>query len=174
MIEASRRDDTPKDRRLILYVEDNLDIRSAYATILRRAGFRVAEAGDGAEGFQRALELAPDLVLMDLALPGVDGYEASARLKQHPETRHIPIIALSAHAFDEARAHHCDGYIAKPLEGTEVVRHVMRFFVVRRRPPPPPTRRDSSSMRRAAQAHFGADAPSAQPHDSTSSSQSQE
>ena len=117
---------------LILYVEDNADIRQAYAIFLRRSGFRVAEASDGLEGVARAIELQPDLVLMDLQLPKLDGYEATRRIKQHPRTCHVPVIAVSAHHYDVPgpgeEALGCDGFLAKPMDGAEVVRHVIEVL----------------------------------------------
>ena len=122
---------------LILYVEDNEDIRQAYAIFLRRSGFRVAEASDGLEGVARAIELQPDLVLMDLQLPKLDGYEATRRIKQHPRTCHVPVIAVSAHHYDVPgpgeEALGCDGFLAKPMDGAEVVRHVIEVLAASRK-----------------------------------------
>lgn len=120
---------------LILYVEDNDDIRCAYAIFLRRSGFRVAEARDGIEGVEKAIELLPDLVLMDLQLPKLDGYEATRRIKQHPRTCHVPVIAVSAHHYDvpDEGGFGCDGFLAKPMDGAEVVRHVIEVLAASRR-----------------------------------------
>lgn len=80
----------------------------------------VTTATDGAAGLEAAARLRPDLILMDLSLPVIDGWEASRRLKADPELRHIPLIALTAHAMegDEARARECgcDDYLAKPID----------------------------------------------------------
>ena len=104
----------------LLYVEDNDDNVYMLARRLRQHGFEVVVAADGAQGVEAARQHRPDLVLMDLGLPVLDGWEASRRLKQAPETRAIPIIALSAHAMtgdrERALAAGCDDYDTKPVE----------------------------------------------------------
>ena len=87
----------------VLLVEDNEDNRTIYTTILRHCGHEVAEAGTGEEGIRLARELRPAVILMDVAMPGIDGWEATRRLKADPETAHIPVIALTAHAMAEDR-----------------------------------------------------------------------
>ena len=104
----------------ILYVEDNDDNVYMLRGRLTRAGFEVAVATDGAQGVAMAASEAPDLILMDLSLPVLDGWEATRRLKSEPDTRPIPIIALSAHAMagDHAKAIEagCDDYDTKPVD----------------------------------------------------------
>ena len=104
----------------ILYVEDNDDNVYMLRGRLTRAGFEVAVATDGAQGVAMAASEAPDLILMDLSLPVLDGWEATRRLKSASNTRAIPIIALSAHAMegDRARAVEagCDDYDTKPVD----------------------------------------------------------
>jgi len=104
----------------ILYVEDNDDNVYMLRGRLTRAGFEVVVATDGAQGVALAGAAAPDLIVMDLSLPLVDGWEASRRLKDAPGTRAIPIIALSAHAMDgdrgKALAAGCDDYDTKPVD----------------------------------------------------------
>ena len=104
----------------ILYVEDNDDNVYMLRGRLTRAGFEVAVAADGAQGVAMAASEAPDLILMDLSLPVLDGWEATRRLKGAPDTRAIPVIALSAHAMegDRARAIEagCDDYDTKPVD----------------------------------------------------------
>jgi two-component system cell cycle response regulator DivK len=104
----------------LLYVEDNDDNVYMLVHRLRRQGFEVVVAPDGAQGIEAARQHRPDLVPMDLSLPVLDGWEASRRLKQAPETRAIPIIALSAHAMtgdrERALAAGCDDYDTKPVE----------------------------------------------------------
>lgn len=109
---------------LILYVEDDLDTRGAYAAILRHAGFRVAEARNGVEGVESALALKPDLVLLDLALPVVDGYEAMRRIKKNPRTAHIPVVVLSGRALADEAQPFCDGFLSKPHDAKDLVRVV--------------------------------------------------
>src|SRR3990172_2294955 len=84
-------------KKTILLVEDNEDNLVVYRTILEHVGFRVIEARDGEEGVSRAREQLPDLILMDISIPKLDGWEATQRLKSAEATRRIPIIALTAH-----------------------------------------------------------------------------
>ena len=104
----------------ILYVEDNEDNIYMLRRRLERKGIEVIVAGDGEEGIAAALRERPDLILMDLSLPVIDGWEAARRLKSSPETRAIPIIALSAHAMtgdrERALAAGCDDYDTKPVD----------------------------------------------------------
>ena len=104
----------------ILYVEDNEDNRYMLTKRLRRRGFDVLVAADGAEGVAVAQAEEPALILMDMSLPVLDGWEATRRLKTAPETRAIPIIALTAHAMagerEKALAAGCDDYDTKPVD----------------------------------------------------------
>jgi CheY-like chemotaxis protein len=103
----------------ILLVEDNEMNRDMLSRRLRRSGFEVDVAVDGEQALQRA-ETAPDLVLMDLSLPGIDGWEATRLLKRGPSTRHLPVIALTAHAMsgdrERALAAGCDDFDTKPVD----------------------------------------------------------
>src|SRR5215468_7550563 len=100
--------------RKILYIEDNDDNVYMLRGRLTRAGFEVTVATDGKEGVAMAASETPDLIVMDLSLPVLDGWEATRRLKAAPETRAIPVIALSAHAMESDRAKAlaagCDDY----------------------------------------------------------------
>jgi two-component system cell cycle response regulator DivK len=116
---------------LILYIEDDLDTRGAYAALLRRAGFRVAEARNGVEGVESALDLKPDLVLLDLSLPVVDGYEAMRRIKKTPKTAHIPVVVLSGFALREEARPYCDGFLSKPHDVVDLVRIVNEVLATR-------------------------------------------
>ena len=104
----------------ILYVEDNEDNVWIVRQRLTRAGFAVVVAGDGEQGLALAVTETPNLILMDLSLPVLDGWEATRRLKTSPETKHIPVIALSAHAMggdrEKALAAGCDDYETKPID----------------------------------------------------------
>jgi CheY-like chemotaxis protein len=104
----------------ILYVEDNDDNVFVVQSRLGRAGFTVLVAGDGLQGIELARVEQPDLILMDLSLPVLDGWEATRRLKAGADTKHIPVIALSAHAMtgdrEEALAAGCDDYDTKPID----------------------------------------------------------
>ncbi|MGH7713419.1 MAG: response regulator [Gemmatimonadaceae bacterium] len=119
----------------VLIVEDNEDNRIVYSTMLRHFGFAVDEAENGAEGILKARTNLPDLILMDIAIPLVDGWEAVQRLKKDPTTAHIPIVALTAHAMpaDRERAIQvgCDGYLAKPCEPRAVVEEVKRILATK-------------------------------------------
>jgi CheY-like chemotaxis protein len=114
----------------ILLVEDNEDNRRIYVTILAHAGYRVLEAIDGEEALTMARAEMPDLILMDVSIPKVDGWEVTRRLKADTATRVIPIVALTAHALasDRAKAMEvgCDGYIPKPAEPRVVLAEVER------------------------------------------------
>lgn len=104
----------------ILYVEDNEDNIYMLSTRLRRKGYEVIVATDGEQGVARARSDAPSLILMDLSLPVVDGWEATRRLKALATTRDIPVIALSSHAMpgdrETALAAGCDDFDTKPVE----------------------------------------------------------
>ena len=104
----------------ILYVEDNEDNVYMLERRLRRKGYDVIVAPDGEKGVEMARTDAPSLILMDLSLPVLDGWEAIRQLKTASETRHIPIIALSAHAMEgdreRALAAGCDDYDTKPVD----------------------------------------------------------
>lgn len=118
--------------KTVLLVEDNEDNLIVYRTILDHVGYRVIEARDGEEGVARALAEQPDLILMDVSLPKMDGWEATRRIKADPGTREIPIIAVTAHALDDDREKAtqvgCDGYLAKPVAPRRVVEEVERFI----------------------------------------------
>jgi two-component system cell cycle response regulator DivK len=104
----------------ILYVEDNEDNVFMLASRLKRRGYEVLVAGDGRQGLEAARRDGPALVIMDLSLPVVDGWEAARQLKASDATRRIPIIALSAHAMpgdrEKAIAAGCDDYDTKPVD----------------------------------------------------------
>jgi two-component system, cell cycle response regulator DivK len=118
-------------RKTVLLVEDNEDNLVVYRTILEHVGYRVLEARDGEEGVSRARDEMPDIILMDISIPKIDGWEATQRLKADASTRVIPIIALTAHALEKDRQKAvqagCDGYLAKPVEPRRVVAEVERF-----------------------------------------------
>jgi len=104
----------------LLLVEDNEENRDGLSRHLLRKGFEVLVAADGRQGLEAAQAGAPDLVLMDMSLPILDGWEATRRLKADPRTRHIRVIALTAHAMagdrEKALAAGCDDYDTKPVE----------------------------------------------------------
>lgn len=116
----------------ILIVEDNEDNRAIYRTILTYGGFTVIEAVDGEEAIERARRDQPSLILMDISIPKIDGWQATRTLKLDASTMRIPIIALTAHALpsDRERADQagCDGYLAKPVEPRRVLDEVRRIL----------------------------------------------
>ena len=118
--------------KTVLLVEDNEDNRIVYSTILRHFGYQVTEALNGEEGISKAKTEMPDLILMDISIPIIDGWEATQILKHDPATSHIPIIALTAHALasdrEKAMEVGCAGYLAKPCEPRAVVAEVQRFL----------------------------------------------
>lgn len=127
-----------KKPALILLVDDFVDNREMYALYLNHSGFKVAEAGNGHDALQQAFSLLPDLIVMDLSLPGLDGWEATRRLKDDARTRHIPVLALTSHAlegFSEgARAAGCDGFVTKPCLPEQLVTEIQAMLDRSRRP----------------------------------------
>ena len=117
---------------LILVVDDYQDAREMYAEYLQFSGFRVAEARNGNEAVDQAFALRPDLILMDLSLPGKDGWEATRELKADDRTRHIPIVALTGHALagasDGAKKAGCDSFVTKPCLPDDLVVEVRRML----------------------------------------------
>jgi two-component system, cell cycle response regulator DivK len=122
----------PAASPLILIVEDFDDAREMYRDYLEFSGFRVDTARDGREAIEKARTLHPDLILMDLSLPGIDGWEATRLLKAAPDTSHLLIVALSAHALategERARAAGCDGFIAKPCLPSDLVHEIGQYL----------------------------------------------
>lgn len=122
----------PPHAPLILVVEDFDDAREMYRDYLQFAGFRVETARDGREGIEKARTVQPDLVLMDLSLPVIDGWEATRLLKSDPATKDMLIVALSAHALaaegQRARDAGCDGFIAKPCLPSDLVEEISRYL----------------------------------------------
>ena len=104
----------------ILCVDDNDTNLYMISAIVRRAGFEVCTAKDGESGIAAVKAERPDLVLMDVQMPGIDGFEATRRLKAEPATQHIPVITLSAHEREdkeqEIRESGCDAYLTKPVD----------------------------------------------------------
>ena len=114
-----------RDVPLVLLAEDFEDARELYRDYLEFSGFAVETANNGREAIAQALALAPDIILMDASMPVLDGWQATRTLKADPATKHIPILALTAHAFDDARreakAVGCDGFVTKPCLPDDLV-----------------------------------------------------
>ena len=123
----------------LLLVEDNEENRDGLSRHLRRKGFEVLVAVDGQQGVEAARTGAPDLILMDMSLPVLDGWEATRQLKAAPETRHIPVIALTAHAMagdrEKALQAGCDEYDTKPVEFARLLGKIQALLGG---PPAPP------------------------------------
>ena len=116
----------------ILYVEDNEDNIYVLESRLRRQGYTVLIARDGASGVALATSEQPDVILMDLSLPVLDGWEATRRIKAAEQTRHIPVIALTANAMtgdrEAALAAGCDDFDIKPIVMTRLLEKIRTFF----------------------------------------------
>jgi CheY-like chemotaxis protein len=125
-------------KELVLVVEDYQDAREMYVAYLQFSGYRVAEATNGMEAIEKTLELMPDIILMDLALPKMDGWEATRLLKADERTRDIPIVALTGHALaghaDSATRAGCDAFVTKPCLPDALVAEIERVLgTVRKR-----------------------------------------
>lgn len=116
----------------ILVVEDNPDNREIMSAVLRHRGYEVVMAEDGEKALELVGDQRPDLVLMDISLPRMDGYEATARLRELPQTADVPVIAVSAHAFVQERRAAWemgfDSYLTKPVAPSRIVEEVDRFL----------------------------------------------
>ncbi len=123
---------------LVLVVDDVDHGREIFAEYLEYRGFRVATAADGLEAIEKAFELRPDVILMDLSLPGIDGWEATRRLKADERTSEIPIIALTAHALasahEKAREVGCNAVVTKPCLPKDLEQEVRRQLDARTNP----------------------------------------
>ena len=117
---------------LILIVDDYDDNREMYSSYLEFAGMRVAEAANGKEALAKTTELMPDLIVMDLSLPGVDGWQATRIIKQDPRTSHILVLALTGHALEGAsqgaRDAGCDGVLTQPCRPEDLCREIDRML----------------------------------------------
>jgi two-component system cell cycle response regulator DivK len=117
--------------RRVLVIEDTEDNRQIVRDLLTSAGYEIIEAEDGESGVAMAASARPDVILMDIQLPVMDGYEATRRIKADPVTAQIPIIAITSYALagDEAKTRDagCDGYIAKPFSPRLLLAKVREF-----------------------------------------------
>ena len=124
--------DTNGTRRSVLIVEDDPDSRYVYETYLTFNGFDVGQARTGEEGLRLARTSQPDVILMDISLPGLDGWEVVRHLKADPATREIPVVAITAHAFAEDREKSrevgCMGFLTKPCEPRAVLQEIRRVI----------------------------------------------
>jgi CheY-like chemotaxis protein len=120
----------PAAPRTVLIAEDQLEVRAIHAAYLEHQGYRVVATDNGADAIRRAREVHPDVILMDISMPGVDGIRATAALKADPSTRDIPIIIVSAHPYGSvgkrARDAGCDGWLNKPCDPRRLLQEVQR------------------------------------------------
>lgn len=118
--------------RTVLLVEDNEDNRIVYSTMLEHFGFEVVEVETGEEALEEARNGHPDIILMDISIPGMDGWTATERLRADPDTREIPVIAITAHALPEhrerAEALGCEGFLTKPCRPRRLLQEVRRII----------------------------------------------
>jgi CheY-like chemotaxis protein len=121
-----------RERPLVLIVEDQSDLRQLYAEHLTQSGFDVLEAGNGADAIHATTANLPDVVLMDLSLPIVDGWEATRRLKADAHTSHIPIVALTAHdgsgELQRATDAGCNWFVPKPCAPAALITELRRVL----------------------------------------------
>jgi two-component system cell cycle response regulator DivK len=124
------------DKPLVLVVDDYQDAREMYAEYLEFSGFRVAQATNGAEALEQAFALLPDIILMDLSLPVIDGWEATRRLKGDERTRAIPVVALTGHSLSDQpggiQGVGCDSFVIKPCLPDALVEEVKRVLATRK------------------------------------------
>lgn len=120
---------------LILYVEDNFENKLFVRRVIESMGHEMLEAETGMDSLVIAAERVPDLILMDVNIPGMDGLETTAKIKQNPRLAHIPVIALTANAMkgDKERclAAGCDGYMQKPVGVSDLRREITRYSVIK-------------------------------------------
>jgi two-component system, cell cycle response regulator DivK len=128
----SNTDAKKADRPRVLLVDDYPDAREMYAEYLEFSGFEVVEAENGMEALQRAVEASPDIILMDLSLPVMDGWEATRRLKADKRTAQIPVVALTGHALagisEGAKKAGCDAFVTKPCLPEDLVKEIRKIL----------------------------------------------
>ena len=126
------RHEDERDRPVVLIVEDQQDLRQLYAQHLTMSGFDVIEAANGAEAIDQTSSYLPDVVLMDLSLPVIDGWEATRRLKADARTAHIPVVALTAHdgsgELQRATRAGCDWFVPKPCPPDALITEIRRVL----------------------------------------------
>jgi CheY-like chemotaxis protein len=120
-----------RNRPLVLVIEDDLAARKLYAEVLTQAGFDVAEAHNGLQAVEKACDLLPTVIVTDLGLPGIDGYELCRRLQQDERTSRTPIVAITGRYFSaadiaRARREGCHAVLIKPFVGDDLVNEVRR------------------------------------------------
>ena len=129
-----------REQPLVLLAEDFEDARELYRDYLEFSGFSVLTANNGREAIEQAETVQPDIILMDASMPVLDGWQATRQIKHHPTTRHIPVVALTAHAFDDARREAddvgCDAFVTKPCLPDDLVVKVRAVLDSRKKKKP--------------------------------------
>jgi CheY-like chemotaxis protein len=130
---AKRIEREAPDAPLVLIVDDFEDNRIVYSEFFEHEGMRVDQATDGEHALMKALVIVPDVIVMDLGLPGLDGWEATRELKRHPRTLHIPVVAITGHVTTEnlrrARQAGADVVLTKPCRPDTLLAHVLKLLV---------------------------------------------
>jgi two-component system cell cycle response regulator DivK len=118
--------------KLILVIEDHEENRRLLRDLLTSFGYELTEALTGEDGLTAAAASPPDLILMDIQLPGIDGYETTRRIKSNPGLRHIPVIAVTSYALSgddvKAFAAGCDAYVTKPFDPAELLEKIRTYL----------------------------------------------
>jgi len=120
------------EQRRVLLVEDSEDDRAVYTHFLSLRGFQVMTAISGREGLEKAIQLQPDVILLDLWLPEVGGWEATKRLRVDQRTKHIPIIIITGHSYIQADVLSSDGLLVKPCLPNDLEDEILRVLEARR------------------------------------------
>ena len=125
-----RSDAVPSTGRTVLIVEDQIEMRAIASAYLEHQGYRVLATGDGVDAVRQARTEHPDLIFMDISVPGMDGIRATAELKRDPATRGIPVVILTAHPYGSvgkrAMDAGCDGWLNKPCDPRRLLQEVQR------------------------------------------------
>jgi two-component system cell cycle response regulator DivK len=133
----------------VLVVDDYPDAREMYGEYLDYCGFEVLEAANGMEALQRAIDARPDIILMDLSLPVMDGWEATRRLKADKRTSSIPVVALTGHALagisEGAKEAGCDSFVTKPCLPEDLVKEIRKVLGRPSVPAPAPAKKKTRS-----------------------------
>jgi two-component system, cell cycle response regulator DivK len=123
---------TKGERPRVLLVDDYPDAREMYTEYLEYTGFEVVQASNGMEALKQAIDRTPDIILMDLSLPVMDGWEATRRLKADERTAHIPVVALTGHALagisEGAKKAGCDAFVTKPCLPEDLVKEIRKIL----------------------------------------------
>ena len=125
-------DQADRDAKTVLIVEDQIEMRAINAMYLHHYGFRVLATDNGIEGIEAARATHPDVILMDISMPGMDGIRATEALKRDPETEDIPVLIITAHPYGSVGKRAvdagCDGYLTKPCDPRRLLQEIQRHL----------------------------------------------